>query len=141
MKAIAIDVEKELVRILVINRKLVIPTDQHRIYHYSPDGPNNPTSLPPTPGRPNELVWLVWGLPQGWRVMIEAKPQFQGLGYMPQDVYTIALDANPVPSGVTLRGPGPTDPPEWWIYDIKLLDGSGHVIDSYDPEVIIDKDP
>jgi len=138
---VAIDTDKELVRILVVNGKLQIPEDQHRIYFYSPGGPTNPTGAPPTPGRATELAWLAFGLPQGYKVRIQAKPQFQGLNYMRRDLNVIPDDGNPVFSGTPISGPGVNDPPQWWIYDITLLDSKDQVLDSYDPEVIIDKDP
>jgi len=138
---VAIDTDKELVRILVIQDKLMIPEEQHRIYFYSSGGPTNPTGAPPTPGRANELAWLVFGLPSGYKVKIAAKPQFQGLNYMRRDLYVIPDEGNPVFSGTPQKGPGENEPPQWWIYDITLLDSKGTRVDSYDPEVIIDKDP
>ena len=123
--------DAELVRILVVDKKLKMPVEDHTIYYHDPA-----RSEPATPGRPNEVVWLAWGLSPGQKVMIKAKTSSRNQGNMALDDHgPILTGSNPLYSGKT-KGVGSS-----WLYDVVLLDEDGTQLDVIDPNVIIEPDP
>ena len=127
---VAVRADAELIRISVVNGKLVMPVTSHTIYY--PD----PARGPATPGRPNEVVWLAFGLSPNQRVMIEAKSASRGRGHMARDDHgPLLTGSNPVYSGK------PSPRQAAWSYNVTLLDDTGKQLDRIDPTIVIDPDP
>lgn len=122
-------------RILVQGGKLVMNERAVTIYHHDPKGG------PPTAGRPNEVAWLVVGLPRDQSIRFDAKPHSRGKGYMEKDDYgPLKLGSNPLYSERTRKGPA-RGAQEKWTYSVTLENDQGTVIDTIDPDVIIELDP
>ena len=127
---VTVRADAELIRISVVAGKLVVPVQSHTIYY------NDPARGPATPGRPNEVAWLAFGLSPNQRVMIEAKSPSRGRGHMAKDDHgPVISGSNPVYSGKAKGGPSR------WSYNVVLQDDRGNQIDMIDPEVVIDPDP
>lgn len=128
--SVSVRADAELVRISVRDGKLVMPVRSHTIYH------NDPARGPATPGRPNEVAWLAFGLSPNQSVKIEAKTASRGKGHMARDAHgPILSGSNPVYSGK------PKGSPSTWSYDVTLLDAGGNQLDTIDPDVHINGDP
>ena len=128
--AVSVRADAELVRISVVAGKLVMPAQEHRIYY------NDPARGSATPGRPDEVAWLAFGLAANQRVMIEAKAPSRGRGHMARDDHgPLVTGANPLYSGKS-RGA-----PSRWVYNVTLLDDTGKVLHTIDPTIVIEPDP
>jgi len=127
---VAVRADAELVRISVVGGKLVMLAQEHTIYY------NDPAGGPATPGRPVEVAWLAFGLPQNQKVMIEAKAPSRGKGHMAKDDHgPLVTGANPLYSGK------PKGAPSRWVYNVILLDATGEQLDMIDPTIVIEPDP
>src|SRR5262249_31790905 len=97
-------IQLELIRISVVGGKLIMPRKSHRIYH-KPGGV--------TPGKPSQVVWLVFGLGEHQTVTITSKNG--AAGPMATAYGPVTTANNPVYSGP------PAGIGKWW-YDVELFE-------------------
>jgi len=97
--------------------------------------------------RPREVVWVGHNVTDGMKIVIEAKNPIEDPNsrLLERNRYEIVEGAHLVHSG-PVRAPGrPPDDRDRtglrWAYSITLLDAAGRVLDSIDPDVIIQPDP
>jgi hypothetical protein len=124
------DVETILIRIR--DGRIERPLRYVDIYYKQPGAVHNDNRKP-------ELQWIASGLEDGQMIYITAKAGTY-FGYMDKECYgPIVSPGVALTSGPVRRAP--KDGGVIWSYGVTLTDSDGTPLDSYDPDVHIDKDP